>query len=340
MKRKKLYVAVGAAILAVSLLFSSCGKTDLSSTKEETTPVMTISGYDVPYELYRYVALNHKNDYEAGLSEAEAASLWLGDEGKERMAQLQEDTVQSLKILYTTLSLAEEYGLDANGEAITYTLDLTMEEIYESYGNDLDLYLETLTPYHMNDSVYRFLNRNELLTGSLYNAMLEKGDITSDKTALEALFRSDEMIRIRQILIAADNGNTAEANLAKAEDILNQLMNGADFETLLKKHGEDLYMFNNPNGYYMVRGNRLQEFEDAAFALQVGEYSGIVTSDAGWSILLRCEKEEEYLQSHYDDLCQEYYNSAYNALLQAHMETLVAEELPALEQYSIFTMEQ
>jgi len=338
MKYRKLFVPAAAA-LSLSLLLSGCGKTDLSSTREESAPVMVIDGYDVPYELYRYAALNHKDDYEAGLTETEAAELWLGEEGKARMAQLQEDTEDTLKFLYTTLSLAEDYGIDADGEIITYAVELAMEDIYAGYEEDMDAYLDSLAPYHMNDSVYRFLSRNQILTNDLYSAMLEAGDIETDEAVLAEMFRSDDFIRIRQILIAADNGNSAEENRAAAEAILDRLESGGDFEALLKEYGEDLFMFNNPDGYYMTRGNRHQAFEDAAFALEIGEYSDIVETEAGFSILLRCEKEEAYLEKHFDDLRQEYSNAAYNALLQAHMETLTAEALPALESYSIITMQ-
>jgi len=255
------------------------------------------------------------------------------------MAQLQEDTEDTLKFLYTTLSLAEDYGIDADGEIITYAVELAMEDIYAGYEEDMDAYLDSLAPYHMNDSVYRFLSRNQILTNDLYSAMLEAGDIETDEAVLAEMFRSDDFIRIRQILIAADNGNSAEENRAAAEAILDRLESGGDFEALLKEYGEDLFMFNNPDGYYMTRGNRHQAFEDAAFALEIGEYSDIVETEAGFSILLRCEKEEAYLEKHFDDLRQEYSNAAYNALLQAHMETLTAEALPALESYSIITMQ-
>ena len=168
--------------------------------------------------------------------------------------------------------------------------------------------------------------------------MLQNGDILSEESALREMIASDAYIRVKQIIIAADNGNTPEENRKLAESICQKLQNGADFDAMIDQYGEDLFMFNNDDGYYICRGNRYEAFEEAAFSLQVGEFSDVVETDAGFSILMRYEKEADYLSSHFDDLCQEYFDAAYNALLQAHLETLTAAPLPALQNYTIFSM--
>lgn len=331
--------AITAGLLSLTLLFTRCSSDKLASTKEESTPVMKVNEYDVPYELYRYVAMNYKNQYETGLDESAAAELWLGESGKILLAELETNTTETIRKLYATLSLAAEYNLTPDSALINENVATRMDEIYESYENDTNAYLESLEPYYMNDNVYRFLTQDQVLTEELFYAMLNSGDILSDEEALRELIESDSFIRIKQILIASDNGNSAEDNLAKAEEILKKLKSGADFEALLEQYGEDLYMFNNDDGYYIIRGNRYEAFEDAAFALEIGEYSDIVETEAGHSILMRYEKDTKYLNSHFDELCQEYFDSAYNAILQEHLATLTVETLPALENYTIFNME-
>ena len=331
--------AITAGLLSLALLLTGCSSDKLASTKEESTPVMKVNEYDGPYELYRYVAMNYKNQYETGLDESAAAELWLGESGKVLLAELETNTTETIRKLYATLSLAAEYNLTPDSALINENVATRMDEIYESYENDTDTYLESLEPYYMNDNVYRFLTQDQVLTEELFYAMLNSGDILSDEEALRDLIESDSFIRIKQILIASDNGNSAEDNHAKAEEILKKLKSGADFEALLEQYGEDLYMFNNDDGYYIIRGNRYEAFEDAAFALEIGEYSDIVETEAGHSILMRYEKDTKYLNSHFDELCQEYFDSAYNAILQEHLATLTVEKLPALENYTIFNME-
>ncbi|MBQ3179430.1 MAG: peptidylprolyl isomerase [Clostridia bacterium] len=331
--------AITAGLLSIALLLSGCSSDKLASSKEESTPVMKVNEYDVPYELYRYVAMNYKNQYEAGLDETAAAEIWLGDSGKVLLAELETDTIDTIRRLYATLSMAAEYNLTPDSALINENVATRMDEIYESYENDTDAYLESLEPYYMNDNVYRFLTQDQVLTEELFYAMLNDGTILSEEESLRDLIESDSFIRIKQILIASDNGNSPDENLAKAKEIHTQLKNGADFETLLDQYGEDLYMFNNSDGYYIIRGNRYEAFEDAAFALEIGEYSDIVETEAGYSILMRYEKDAKYINTHFDELCQEYFDSAYNALLQEHLTTLTVEKLPALENYTIFNMD-
>lgn len=332
-----------ALLLCFTMLLTGsltgCKNTDLSSTEEESTPVMTIAGYDVPYELYRYVAMNYKSQYESGLTEQEAAELWLGEDGAVLLAELNEHTIETLRNLYATVSLAAEYDLTPDSALISETVSTRMDEIYEGYDNDNSAYLEAITPYYMNDSVYRFLTQNDVLTEELFYAMLNRGDIISDEDTLNDMIHSDRFIRVKQILISVDNGNTAEENKATAEELYRQLENGADFDALVAEFSQDLYQWGNDDGYYITDGVRYEAFEEAAFSLEVGEYSGVIETEAGYSILKRYEKEEKYLTNHFDDLCQEYFDSAYNALLQEHVQTLTVEELPALEGYTIFTME-
>lgn len=330
---------ISALLLATTLLFTGCKNADLSSTEEESTPVMIIAGYDVPYELYRYVAMNYRSQYESGLTEKEAAELWLGEDGATLLAELKEHTVETLRNLYATVSLAAEYNLTPDSALISETVSTRMDEIYEGYDNDNSAYLADIQPYYMNDSVYRFLTQNDVLTEELFYAMLNCGDILSDEDTLDDMIHSDAFIRVKQILISVDNGNTDAENKATAEELYEKLENGADFDTLVAEFSQDLYQWGNDDGYYITRGVRYEAFEEAAFALEVGEYSGVIETEAGYSILKRYEKEEKYLKNHFDDLCQEYFDSAYNALLQEHVKTITIEELPTLEAYTIFNME-
>ncbi|MBQ7923364.1 MAG: peptidylprolyl isomerase, partial [Clostridia bacterium] len=229
--------------------------------------------------------------------------------------------------------------LTADNPWITSAVDVELDELYESYENDLQAYADTIGEYHMNDSVYRFLVQNETMGAELFYLLQNEGIIESDDDALRELMQSDTFVRVKQILISDTNGKTDEENLALIQDIYSQLENGGDFETLLGMYGQDLYMFNNDDGYYIAPGSRYTEFEEAAFSLEVGEYSGIVKTLAGYSIIMRYEKDQEYLDTHFDELCQEYYDGAYNTILEAHAASLTMTPLPALDNYTILTME-
>ncbi len=337
MNRKRiLSLGLTAALSAAVLVGCGSDSGVPKSTKEELKAVMTVDGIDVPYEIYRYVALNYKDQYEA--EAGGDSTIWEGADGNALYGRLSENVEKTIINLYATESLCAQYDITPDDDMIVKELDQKMDELYEQYAEDMSLYTENLAQAHMNDSVYRFLIQNDLLSDALFYAMYNAGEFP-DGEDLETVFASDTFIRVKQILISADNGNTAEENLAKAEEIYRMVDSGADFDTLVQEYGQDLYLFNNDDGYYIARGTRHPEFEEAAFSLEVGEVSGIVASTAGYSIIKRYEKDDAYLKSHYDDLRTEYYSALYNIRLETYAAGLTMERLPALDEYSIFTMQ-
>ncbi len=337
-------LAAGAVLGATLLSATACGnkKEILESSKEDQTVVMTVAGHEVPLELYRYVALNYKRDYESGKS----TDIWLGEDGAALMQELNADVEETIVTLYATLAMCGEYGITADDAYITDSLEITMDAIYEEYEYDYKAYADTIAQYNMNDSVYRFVLRNELLADELLNAMIERGEIPNDDASVQAVFDSDEFIRVKQLLISTEEGmlfatgedTSEDERLALAEDLLDQARGGADFDELVQKNGQDLFMFNNDDGYYFARGYLDTAFEEAAFALDIGEISDVVKTSAGYSIIKRYEKDPAYIEKHFDDLREDYIGGLYNLAVEAFAEGLTAAPTDALADYSIFNL--
>jgi len=323
-------------LLGVLLTGGACGKGEklLESTKKEKSTVMTVGNFEVPYEVYRYCALSHMDEYEAGKTE----DIWLGESGAALLSELYADIDSTIAAMYLPLVVAEEYGLHIDDRVITESVDLKMSSVYESYEFDYKAYTEDIAEYHMNDGTYRFLILNEVMTEELFHAMLLKGDITSDEAVLSEAFFGDEFIRVKQILVSADNGKTDEENLAYAQELLERVNNGENFDTLVQKCGQDLFMFNNNDGYYMMRGSYHESFEEAAFSLEIGEVSGIVKTPAGYSIIKRYEKEESYIKDHWEQLTDIYYDGVFNLMLQERLPDLKVEKTELYDKYPVFNL--
>ncbi len=329
-------LAAGTLLGAMLLSVTACGddKKLLESTKEDKTVVMTVAGHDVPLELYRYVALNYKRVYEIGKS----ADMWLGESGTALMEELNDDVEETIVTLYATLAMCEEYGINADDPYITDALEITMDAVYEEYEYDYKTYADAIAQYNMNDSVYRFIMRNDLLAQELLHAMIERGEIPNDPDVLRDLFDSEEFIRVKQILVSNEYGNTDEEIRSRAEELLGMVNAGGDFDELVQKYGQDLFMFNNDDGYYFAKGRLDTAFEDASFALEIGEVSGIVETSAGCSIIKRYEKDPAYIEEHFEDLCNEYIDGRYNLAVEAYAETLTVQATDELKNYSIFNL--
>ena len=129
-------------------------------------------------------------------------------------------------------------------------------------------------------------------------AMLDKQTEPSDAAqsayakaayqANSARFIQPEQVNARHILI---RGNTPEAR-AKAEALLSQLKQGADFKALAIKASED--PGSGPKGGdlgFFEKGRMAKPFEDAAFALEKpNELSPIVETQFGFHIIELIEK--------------------------------------------------
>jgi len=78
----------------------------------------------------------------------------------------------------------------------------------------------------------------------------------------------------------------------KAEEVLSKLQAGGDFAALAKEYSEDPSgQFNNGDLGWFPQGIMAPEFEAAAFALQVGEISGVVETQFGFHIIELLEKD-------------------------------------------------
>ena len=325
--------------LACILGLLSCGKNGdkiLESSELEKTAVMTVDGFEVPLELYRYIALNYRRDYEASHS----PDVWETAEGPALLEELKENTAASIVRLYATLSLAKQYGISPDDAYVKDAVDAAMKDVYEDTAdNDYAAFAEYLRSYNMTDGVYRFILRNDILAEELMARMVERGEIPSDEAALEEAVAGSAFVRVKQILVPADNGKSDAENEKRAEELHAMAVSGEDFDELVQKYGGDLFMFNNPDGYYVTSGTYHEAFEDAAFSLSPGEISGVVRTDAGWSVLKRYEKEADYLAEHFDELARDYMSGLYNIRLEEHAAALAAEPAELLSSYTIFNLE-
>ncbi len=88
----------------------------------------------------------------------------------------------------------------------------------------------------------------------------------------------ENYVRAKHILV--DDEETAHAVLAK-------IAAGYDFDELVKEYGKDPGMEANKDGYVFSYGEMVKPFEEASFALGVGEISAPVKSDFGYHIIKR-----------------------------------------------------
>ena len=154
----------------------------------------------------------------------------------------------------------------------------------------------------------------------------------------------DGLIKTAHILIRADQqAPQAEWDAAKVriDSIYNALRNGADFAELAKRLSQDPGSASQGGELPFVQhGQLVKEFEDAAFALQPGEMSGVVKTAYGYHIILMKERKMlEPFAEHHDAIMRfmEQRNMR-DQIAQQKVEKMVAESNGQLTQEQL--MEQ
>lgn len=114
-------------------------------------------------------------------------------------------------------------------------------------------------------------------------------------------YQTTERVKVRHILIETTAGadqKATDAAKAKAEDILKQLKNGADFAELAKKNSDDPGSKTQGGDLgWIVRGQMVAPFENASFAMNKGQMSDLVKSDYGFHIIQVEDKEQASVKS-------------------------------------------
>lgn len=325
---KKLIIRIISAALACVLICSlaSCGSLNSSAKEKET--VMTVGEYEVPYELYRYLVLNYK------LQITKNKDDWNDSEKAEAMTREIEALVESsLRDLYAVFSLATEFGVDRENPAVDAAVKAELEATLNGYENK-KAYADALSEGFMNHSTYELLQTNAICSDELYYKMMNDGAITADEETLREYIASDKFIRIKQILVVGESSNTThdgtvyipeeshtdEEAKAIAEAARTKALAGEDFDSLVAQYGESFQMFNNKDGYYICEGYWDDVNNDAVFALEIGEISPVIESAQGYSVFMRCEKEDAYIEAHFDELCNKYTEAQYSLKIEERAE--------------------
>ncbi|MBR6651105.1 MAG: peptidyl-prolyl cis-trans isomerase [Clostridia bacterium] len=322
---KKLIIRILSAALCCFMIcasLASCASINSSSKEKET--VLKVGEYEVPYELYRYLVLNYK------LQVQDKEEDWNDSKKAEEMTKEINVLVESsLRDFYAVFSLATEFGVDRENPAVNAAVEAELEATRNGYKNQKE-YVDALAEGFMTHSAYELLQTNAICSDELYYKMMNDGAIKADEEFLKEFIYGDGFIRIKQILIVGESSNrvhdgtvyipeeshTDEEAKAIAELARSKALAGEDFDNLVAEYGESFQMFGNKDGYYICEGYWDDVNNDAVFALEIGGISEVVESSQGYSVYMRCEKEDSYIDSHFDELRDKYTEAQYSLAVE------------------------
>jgi peptidyl-prolyl cis-trans isomerase C len=107
-------------------------------------------------------------------------------------------------------------------------------------------------------------------------------------------FTQPESVRASHILILTKDADEAakQAARTKIDALLKRAKAGEDFAALAKEHSQDGSASQGGDLGFFPRGQMVPEFDQAAFALEPGEISDVVSTQFGYHIIKLTEKKQ------------------------------------------------
>ena len=191
-----------------------------------------------------------------------------------------------------------------------------------------------------SDKVKEYLSQQKVTDAELQQFFIEQAklenyfskDVTDadKKKKYEDLKKNDELILadVRHILISTQNGVSKDAAKKKAENILQQLRNGADFAKLAKENSEDPGSKDNGGLYtsdQLPLSSTDPAFKKAALTLPINKISDLVETSFGYHII-RVEKRTELkYEDILKDLVLEVAKDRQNDFMTNKLKTIIKE---------------
>lgn len=321
---KKMMALLLAAVLCLTLFTGCGGNTDAAEatpTPEATTPpavidyeaafakytpetvVMTVDGKNVTWSEFFYMLYSSLSQIEYYMGEVRWEEELI--EGMTFDGYTMDMTMTMLKQMHAVENQANVLKLKLSDEDKQLIEDNKVNVMAQYCGEnateeDFESFL--MSELYLTPDVYTYINENSLMYEKLFTESIgAAGEKITDEEVAEFI-DSVPYVSAKHILLMNVNGDTgeylgdeADAQAKKtAEELLAQLQaiedpseRAATFDKLMHEYNEDPGLAVFPDGYTFTYNEMYPEFEEATFALQDYEISGIVPSQAGYHIIMR-----------------------------------------------------
>lgn len=282
----------------------------LASCTQDKTVVGTVNGKDVYYDELYFLVSNYKD------SVAEKC----GNDTDLMQTELDRLVKENITANYAILELCEKNGLKYKD--IEDEIDDRLDQfITNNFDGSRSEYNKNRKAIGMSKRYDRYLLGLELLCEQLPAIYIEKDGVLTEEADIIGYIKKN-FIRVNHLVIFNDEGEDPAENLAKITQAKALLDSGERINTLIGRgYSED---FGDPDasGYYITRGTMIKDYEDAAFALKIGEHSDVISTYGEnnygktvscYYVIQRLDMDDEYIDKNFISLKNDYYNSIINS---------------------------
>ena len=300
--RRAIAMALSVLFLLTLLISCSSSSKPIKPSEQDLKVVATCGGYDLYYEELRYVALSYRDQ----MATRYGKDIWTDPEKVAiYLPQLQKKVNDSLTVNYAILALCAEVGISIEEKAIQNSVQEMIDQTVNEVGGRQN-YIDLLEQMYMTDHFVRFTLATDMCETELAYVMMDLEQIIdNEKDFLPYALDDNNFCATFHLYIAHDEGESVEDNRKKAETALKMLEEGKPIKEMIASiYNDDVYETGTP--YHFTRGEYEEIYEETAFALGVGERSGIIEVDNGFYIIERQPLSEQYIMSNLTELFQRY----------------------------------
>lgn len=280
---KRRYKMAFMIILALSSFFVLNG-----CNKEPEGLVAKVDGEEITEEGFNTEFESFKGLYEMQLGKD--AMSQIEEDGRTREEALKEDILE--KMIMDIIIEKESKKMD---------ISVSQEELDEKIGEYVDatggerefeVYLEES---NLTEEFFKENLRKELLASKHKDRLI--GDIEITEEEAKEYFENNKedliLIRVSHILVKTEE---------EGQEVLDRINNGEDFAKVAEETSVDKQSSESGGDLgYLTKGDRVAEFEEAAFSLEPGEISEIIKTEVGYHVIKAEDKRETY-ESLRDDI--------------------------------------
>ncbi|MGD8627993.1 MAG: peptidylprolyl isomerase [bacterium] len=184
-------------------------------------------------------------------------------------------------------------------EATQAEIDERMAQIASQFGSDEEmderLAMMGMTRESLTGEMRTAIEVEKLLAKQSGSTEVTDAQIREYYDSNPDQFKQPERIKASHILFGLEDGATPEARAekkAEAERVLAELKQGGNFEELASQYSTCPSASRGGDLGFFERGRMVKPFEDAAFALGVGEISDVVETRFGFHIIKVVDHED------------------------------------------------
>jgi peptidyl-prolyl cis-trans isomerase C len=276
MKRRLFWITIGLAVLA-----AGCGSKSESDGADAGSTAAVVNGHNIPVSDVQRVAQNFSR------------------QGMEPDSTAQGDTHQE-RLYYTAVERLVEQELlreAAEKDGITVTDDEVQNNIAQlkSMAGGDSAFQKLLADNGATEEDVVKDMRTNLILKQYFDKKVDRNQDVTDQEIQDYFdshpenFASKPQVKASHILIRTkpDMSDQDKAMaLQKAEEVLAKAKKGEDFAALAKQYSEDPGSADRGGDLgWFSQGQMVAPFDSAAFALEPGQLSNVVTTNYGYHVI-------------------------------------------------------